>query len=480
MPALQRRHLLFVVVSLALLMSSIDYTIVAVALDAIRSELHTSIVWTGWTVTAYTLGQLLILPIAGAMSDEFGRKRVFIGSLAVFTISSLICGLAPNIYVLVGFRVLQAIGGGAFMPSCTGIVSEEFGENRAKAVGLFSSVSPIGSIVGPNLGGVLVTALSWRYVFWVNVPIGVTVLTLTWLLYRQKSAPAPQRIDYLGVASGGAAVVTAVLAFTWVGQDAAAVHDPLLWLAFAAAAGVLYFFWRWEQHVRHPIIEPALIRERPFLAANLYNLFYGVGAFGFSAFVATYIQEAYGTSAAVAGAMLTPRALTMIATSTVASVFIIRSGYRLPMLAGLLLQALNLAMIGLGLHHPHFLGVGVNSFVWLALIMIISGLAFGVSQPASQNAVLDLVPGRVASVTGIRQMFRNTGGVFSTAIIVLVLSHYKGREPLGFQHIFLALAVMYVAIIPTVFFIPDTARERRRSATVVAASEDLVEAVEAG
>jgi EmrB/QacA subfamily drug resistance transporter len=477
---IQRRHILFLVVSLALLMSSIDFTIVAVALDAIRTELHASIVWTGWTVTAYSLGQLLILPIAGAMSDEFGRKRVFLGSLAIFTVSSLLCGLAPNIQVLVFFRALQAIGGGAFLPSCTGIVSEEFGDNRVQAIGLFSGISPIGTIIGPNLGGLLVVALSWRYVFWVNVPIGVLVLLLTWLLYRQRSSPTPQRIDYVGVLCGGTAIVAALFALTWVGQYPNELRNPLLWLAFIFAGVMLVLFWRWEHRVQHPIIEPALLKERPFLAANLYNLFYGVGAFGFSAFVATYIQGAYNTSAAVAGALLTPRALSMIITSTIASVFIIRMGYRLPMLLGLLLQALNLAMLSGGFHNPQVFGISINSFVWLGIIMVISGIAFGVSQPASQNAVLDLVPERVASVTGIRQMFRNTGGVFGTALIVLVLQHYNGREALGFQRIYFALALMYLLIIPTVFMIPDTARQRRRAAAVLASSDAAAEPAEAG
>src|SRR6476661_2419981 len=130
-------------------MAAIDFTIVAVALKAIQVELHTSILWAGWTVTAYTLGQLLVLPLAGAMSDEFGRKRVFLVAVAIFTISSLLCGLAPNIYVLIFFRLLQAIGGGAFLPSCTGIISDEFEGNRAQAIGLFTGLSPIGSIVGP-------------------------------------------------------------------------------------------------------------------------------------------------------------------------------------------------------------------------------------------------------------------------------------------------------------------------------------------
>lgn len=461
-------------------MAAIDFTIVAVALKAIQVELHTSILWAGWTVTAYTLGQLLVLPLAGAMSDEFGRKRVFLVAVAIFTISSLLCGLAPNIYVLIFFRLLQAIGGGAFLPSCTGIISDEFEGNRAQAIGLFTGLSPIGSIVGPNLGGLLVDRLSWRFVFWVNVPIGVAVLLLTWLLYTQRhSAVAQGRPDYLGMATGGSAIIAGLFAITWIGDHPGAIASPLVWAAVAFAIGMLGVFWRRQKRVEHPIIEPQFIVHRPFLAANLYNLFYGAGAFGFSAFIPTYIQLRYGTDAAVAGALLTPRAITMVTTAMLASIFLLRLGYRLPMLVGLLLQAANLALLSRGYTNLHVFGFAVNDFAWLGFIMIVSGLAFGVSQPASQNAVLDLLPGRVGAVTGIRQMFRYVGGVFGTSLIVLVLTRYRADPTLGYEHVFLALAVICLLIIPTVFFIPDTARERyleQRDAAPLLVSHEVEEA----
>jgi EmrB/QacA subfamily drug resistance transporter len=461
-------------------MAAIDFTIVAVALKAIQQELHTSILWAGWTVTAYTLGQLLVLPLAGAMSDEFGRKRVFLISVAIFTVSSLLCGLAPNIYVLIFFRLLQAIGGGAFLPSCTGIISDEFEDNRAQAIGLFTGVSPLGSIIGPNLGGILVDKLSWRFVFWVNVPIAIAVLLLTLFLYAQRRGEAKrQRPDYGGMALGGSAIIAGLFTITWIGDHPDAISSPVVWAAVVFAVVMIVLFWRRQKRIAHPIIEPLFIVHRPFLAANLYNLFYGAGAFGFSAFIPTYIQLRYGTDAAVAGALLTPRALTMVAIAMLASIFLLRLGYRLPMLAGLLLQALNLALLSRGYSNLHVLGFAVNDFAWLGFIMIISGLAFGVSQPASQNAVLDLLPARVGAVTGIRQMFRYIGGVFGTSLIVLVLTHYRSNAPLGYEHVFLALAVICLAIIPTVFVIPDTARERYRAAQQGMPQEHIVAEVEA-
>ncbi|HLI51345.1 MAG TPA: MFS transporter, partial [Thermomicrobiaceae bacterium] len=149
-----REVLIFVIVSLALLMSSIDNTIVSVGLPDMMSGLKTNLIWISWVITAYSLAQTIVMPMAGKLSDDLGRKRLFLGCVVVFTTSSFLCAIAPNVYLLIFFRVLQAIGGGAFMPSAAGIVSDVFGtKHRATAIGLFTSVFPIGGIIGPNLGG---------------------------------------------------------------------------------------------------------------------------------------------------------------------------------------------------------------------------------------------------------------------------------------------------------------------------------------
>ena len=151
--------------------------------------------WSSWTITVYALGQIMVMPLAGRISDQFGRRRVFIGAIALFTIASLCCGLADDIYVLVALRAVQAIGGGSFMPSATGIVSDQFGPDRDRAIGLFTSIFPIGGIVGPILGGVFVTYWSWRWIFLVNVPIGIVLLVLAAGLHPAHGEAAHGRID---------------------------------------------------------------------------------------------------------------------------------------------------------------------------------------------------------------------------------------------------------------------------------------------
>jgi EmrB/QacA subfamily drug resistance transporter len=473
---MNRRYVLFALVALALLMSSIDSTIVAVALPAMRLGLHTSILLVGWTITAYQLGQLLVMPVAGKLSDELGRKRVFLVAVAVFTVASFLCGIAPNVYLVIAFRVLQAVGGGAFLPSCTGIVADTFPEKRGQAIGLFSSIFPIGGVIGPNLGGVLVDHLSWRFIFFVNVPIGIAVLALTWLLYRVPPAPAVRRrIDLAGVALYGSAITMLLVALTWVGHHAAAApHAPLLWLSLLCAGGLVVVWYRHERRTAEPMIDTTLLRSRPFLAANAYNFIFGAGVFGFSAFLPTYAELHYHMSATAAGALLTPRAIIMVGTSTVAAFFLIRFGYRLPMIAGVSLVSLSLLLTSLGHDHPTLIGLHPSSFVYLAGVIGILGLGFGLSAPASNNAALDIMPGKVAAVTGIRGMFRQTGGTIGTALVVLVSSLFAD-EGRGLQVVFFGLAFIILLIIPVVFFIPDSARERRRGTAAAAVVPALAE-----
>jgi MFS family permease len=173
---LPRRGLIFAIVSMGLFMVSVDGTVVATALTSLQRELHAGVQWGAWTITIYSLGQVLVMPLAGRISDMYGRKRVFLAAIVLFTVTSLLCGLAQNIQMLVALRAVQALGGGSIMPAASGIVSDHFGRNRDRALGMFTSIFPIGGVVGPILGGVFVTYWSWRGIFLVNVPIGLALL----------------------------------------------------------------------------------------------------------------------------------------------------------------------------------------------------------------------------------------------------------------------------------------------------------------
>src|SRR4051812_41075930 len=213
----ERRWIFFSLAWLSLLMFSIDFTIVSVALRTIVEDLDTTLVLAGWTMTAFALTQTIVLPLIGKLGENFGQMRVFVACVVLFIIGSLLCGLAPNIYVLIACRVLQALGGGGFFPAATGIVAQQFPRTRSRMIGLFASIFPIGAILGPNLGGFIIEHFGWRDVFFINVPIGVLVIGL---LAKQALGEEPARqerkrsIDVLGTLLFAACVVGFLLALT--------------------------------------------------------------------------------------------------------------------------------------------------------------------------------------------------------------------------------------------------------------------------
>lgn len=453
--------IIFAVVSLALLMASIDATIVAVGLPAMMQGLDTNLIWLGWVITAYSLTQTIVLPMAGKFSDEFGRKRLFLGCVALFTISSGLCAVAPNVYLLIVFRVLQAIGGGAFMPSAAGIVSDVFGpKHRATAIGLFTSVFPIGGIIGPNLGGWVIDHVGWRAIFSINLPIGAVLFVLGLIVLPSGGRARGRRgIDPVGVVAFGIGIVGLLYGMTVWGEQIDFGIQTGLWLALGIAA--LSFWVYHEGRTKAPMIEVRLLKERAFFAANLYNFLYGALVFGFFTFIPLYATLEYGMSATDAGLVLTPRGVAMIALSVISSFLLIRIGYRVPMIVGVLLVSLGLYLTAEAWHAPVVFGHTVSNLALLSVLMAITGLGIGIGGPAANNAAIDLMPEAVARITGLRGMFRTTGGVLGTAAIVLILAHYQDQAQ-GLKDIFHALSILILLVIPPIFLIPDSARLRRR------------------
>jgi MFS family permease len=148
--------------ALTILMAAIDSTVVAVALSTLMVDLDTNLVWAGWTITSYALTQTVMLPMAGKLAEQFGQMRVFVACVSLFTLGSLLCALAPNVYALIACRLLQAIGGGGLFPAATGLVAQKFPRTRSRMIGLISSIFPIGGILGPNLGGFVLEHFGWR------------------------------------------------------------------------------------------------------------------------------------------------------------------------------------------------------------------------------------------------------------------------------------------------------------------------------
>jgi EmrB/QacA subfamily drug resistance transporter len=454
---MMRRYLIFVTASLGLLMYSIDTTVVSVAFPRFMKEFRTNVLWAGWTISIYYIAVTVAMPLVGRMSDSFGRKRVFLASLALFTGSSLACGLAPGIYTLILFRFLQGIGGAAFLPTASGIVSDNFPENRDRAIGLFSSIFPIGGIIGPNIGGWIVSSLSWRYIFYINLPIGLVLIVLVSVLLKSSQASARQRLDLRGAGYLSGAVVFLMFGLNLMSESFSGKVLPVA-ITFLLSS-ILFFllFYRREKTVEDPFMDIVLLRSRPFLSANVLNMIVGAGVLGVFAFVPLYATSVHGLSTLMSGMILTPRSFGTILASATVSFFLRRWGYRWPIVAGLGLIGVSTILLGEGFHLP---GLASNRFgvaETLSFLILFTGIGMGMLFPAVNNACIELMPQKVGTIVGLRGMFRTVGGALGISLITLVL-HLSTSVASGFRVTFIFFGCALLVSIPLAFLVPPGRR----------------------
>jgi EmrB/QacA subfamily drug resistance transporter len=441
---LPRRHLVFAVVAMGLFMASMDQTIVATALKAIQNDLHAELTWSGWTITIYSLGQIIAMPLAGKLGDHFGRKKVFLTAVVVFTTASLLCALAGNIYVLVALRGIQALGGGGFVPSATGIIADHYGPGRDRAVGMFTSIFPIGGILGPILGGVFVTYASWRAIFFVNVPIGIVLLVLGWRLIGETRRRPVDRIDVRGLVLLACLMLTAMYGTTNVGHG---VTSPLFLLPIACAVVLAVLFVRHTARARAPFIPMRFLRGKGFGAMNVLNMLFGGAAIGFGALVPLYAEERFHLDPLAAGTVLTARGVGVICVAALAVMTLRRLGCRIPMTVGFVFIMIGFALMA-------FPPPGVSGYLWLMMAGGITGIGMGVSVPATNNAGLQLAPDQIASIAGLRGMFRQSGSIIAVSVMTAVAAN-SANPGMAQAHAFVVLSVLLLASVPLIYTIPD-------------------------
>ena len=446
-----RRVLVFGIVALALMMMSIDSTIVATALHALQTGLDTSIIWAGWTLTAYSFGFVLMLPISGRLSERFGRKRVFMGSVAVFTLASLGCGLADNIHVLIALRVLQAAGGAGFTPSATGIIVDHFGAARDRAVSLFGSVFPIGAMIGPIFGGLFVKYWSWRGVFFVNVPLGLLILALAWRFIPRD--PAKDRstgltMDWVGMGLMGAAVLAAMFSTNALGAPGGDGGPWGFWALLAGAALATGLFVRHVRGASTPFIAPSLIWGSGFGPVNAVNAIYGGMTIGAVALVPLYAANRYGMDALAAGTLLIAQGIAAIALSLAATWALRRTGYRRPMWVGACAIVAGLGV--LAVQAPEAIG----PYRWLLGGAFLVGAGIGAVNPASRNAGLQLAPRSASTLAALRTLFLQLGTIATVAVATAVLAdaHDPGRAQ---AWVYAAQALLLLLALPLIHRVPE-------------------------
>lgn len=452
------RYVVFIIISLGLLLSSISGTSVAVAFPSIIGSFKTSLITAGWVLSIYQIALTIMMPIMGKLSDIIGRKTTFLLCLVMFIIGSFLSAIAPSIGVLIGARFIQAIGGGGFMPSATGIISEEFPDSRQKAIGMFSSIFPIGQILGPNLGGWLIAKFDWRSVFWVNIPLGFIVLILSFFLLR-KDGKEGGKIDYKGAIYLAVFLSSFLAGLSVIGNTINTLSITIASLLIIMSVIFFILFIKEEKSSSNPILDIEIIKNPPFAAANTFNFIYGMGIIGVMSLIPTFAMLVYDMNVFESGFILTPRSIAMILTSFLVSLYLDKWGYRVPMIFGTIVTAISLILLSIEPHNIEFLGLTIGNMGIMLIIMAISGLGVGASGPASNNACIELMPERVATITGVRGMFRQSGGAISMTITTIVLHQFANIGE-GFRVIFIALALLTLLSIPVIFMMPSSSKPK--------------------
>jgi EmrB/QacA subfamily drug resistance transporter len=413
-----RQRWVLALTSGAALMVMLDMLVVTTALDAIRRTLGAGITDLEWTVNAYTLSFAVFLMTASALGDRFGRRRLFVAGLTVFTVASAACALAPGIGALIAARAVQGLGSAMVMPLAFSLLSAAFPpERRGKALGLFSGITGLATLGGPLVGGAIVQGLSWQWIFWLNVPLGLVVIPLVRAHVPESTGPA-KRLDVPGLAlvTGAAlGVVWALIHGNGYGWDRVDVLGPL-----AGGVALAIAFVRWELRSPAPMLPMRLFRSRAFSAGNASGfLLYG-SIFGTAFFLPQFLQVALHYSPLKAGLALVPWTITLSLVAPFAGARIARVGERPLLAGGLLLQAIGFAWVALiaepGLAYP-----------LLVPPLVLAGTGVSMAMPAAQHAVINSVaPAEIGNASGAFNTLRQLGGTFGVVILAGVFSAAGG------------------------------------------------------
>jgi EmrB/QacA subfamily drug resistance transporter len=404
-----RPWLILGICCMSLLIVGIDVTIVNVALPAIRRELHASLSGLQWSLDAYTLVIGSFLMASGSMADRFGRRRVFQVGLTLFTLGSLLCGLASSITELVAFRCLQALGGSMLNPVALSIISNTFTERqaRARALGVWGAVFGVSLALGPVIGGVLVTDASWRAIFWINIPIGVAAIVLTQLFVPESKAPTARRFDPWGQLLVIVTLATLTYGVIEGPSDGwgSAKNTATFAIAVIAAVTLVLVESRREQ----PLLEVRFFRSVPFSGASVIAVL-AFGVLGGFLFLNTlYLQDGRGYTAVHAGLLTLPMAVMICLFAPVSGRLVGSRGPRLPLvLAGIAIMAGAALLLRLsdGTSTPYLLA----SYVLL-------GIGFGlVNAPISNTAVSGMPNSQAGVAASIASASRQTGSALGVAI----------------------------------------------------------------
>jgi EmrB/QacA subfamily drug resistance transporter len=398
----------------------VDITIVNVALPSVQRQLHASLTGLQWVVDAYAVTLAALILTAGALADRYGRRLVFAGGVVVFSVASFLCGVAWNVMSLDIARALQGIGGAALFATALALIGAEYtGPERAGAIAVWGSTVGLAVATGPLLGGIITDSLGWRWVFFVNVPVGVFALTVATLRVRESRDPNARRTDVLGLVSFSAAlflIVQALLRGNDAGWSSAQIVGSL-----AAGIALLVAFVVVEVRQDRPMLDVSLFRRPAFVGVQLATFCIGAGMFALFPFLSIYLQDVLGNSPLGAGLRFLPITVFVfivpLATRKLAA--------RAPMW---LLLSTSLAIASIGVLLMAEISPGSD---WTALLagFVVSGIGIGLANPTIAAAALRVVdPARTGMASGISNTARIAGLAMGVAVLGSVLEHRVGTH----------------------------------------------------
>ncbi len=413
----RRRWLVLAILCMGVFMILLDGTIVNIAIPSILTAFETGFAEIEWVMNAYLLVFAVLLITTGRLGDLYGRKAVFIAGLCIFALASLACGLAPGVGWLIGFRALQGLGGALMMPNTLSIIANVFSpQERGKAMGFWGAVSGFSLALGPSLGGLLVDAASWRWIFFINVPIGVVLLLVALRYIPESTDPVSvKQMDTLGVT-----VLTATLfALTFAlieGQKYGWASGLILGLFATTMVGFAFFILIQRRQVQ-PLMDLRLFRNRTFSLTNGVGLVLQFGMMGVFFLLPVFLQAILGYSAIKAGLVMTPLAAVVIVASPTSGTLSDRIGPRWLMFAGMLITAL-------GFYLTRRVMVTGGAWQDFVLPFAISGFGIGMVMPPSTSAVMGSVaPERAGQASGVLSSVRQIGAVLGIAVMGAVLQN---------------------------------------------------------